>query len=389
MEKLHTEYKIAQLISRELVDDLTTEEGKVLENWKNSSVDNQNLYHSIKTGEKRKLRDTYVESLNKKAAWAKVQQEIKPQRKVIRLKEWGMRVAAVLIMAVLLGGLYYISTKNLEMGQELAEIQIEPGSSKAVLKLHNGETVQLEGTENEDFLEKDGTLISNLKGQLAYVSGNENEEMLYNQVKVPVGGEYQLTLADGTNVWLNSDSEIRYPVQFNEAKRKVWIAGEVYFDVAHNKQKPFVVDVRDVEIEVLGTEFNVEAYEDQKFVTTSLVEGSVQLKKNKESVIIKPDQQAIIGNDERQFAIKNVDARSLALWKDGIFYFQEASLGTIMEKLERWYNVKVFFMNQSVINKRFSVEVKRYEDIEKILDILSRTEKVNFEIKSNIITVKS
>jgi ferric-dicitrate binding protein FerR (iron transport regulator) len=388
MEKLHTEYKIAQLISRELVDDLTSEEKLVLENWKTSSVDNQKLYELIKAGEKREQRNAFVNSLNKKAAWEKVHQEIQPKKKTIRLKEWSMRIAAVLVIGALLGVLYHVSTKDLEMGQELAEIQIEPGSSKAVLKLHNGETLQLENAENDSILEKDGTVISNQQGQLAYARGEaRGEKTLYNQVKVPVGGEYQLTLADGTKVWLNSDSEIKYPVQFNEQKRKVWIAGEVYFDVAHNKEQPFVVDVKDVEIEVLGTEFNVEAYADQKYISTSLVEGSVQLKKNKESVIIKPDQQAIIGDDERQFAIKNVDAKSLALWKDGIFYFQEASLGTIMEKLERWYDVKVFFTNQSIKDKRFSVEVQRYEDIEKIFDILSRTEKVNFEVKSNIVTV--
>ncbi|WP_421918822.1 FecR family protein [Marinifilum sp.] len=388
MEKLHTSYKIAQLISRKLIDNLTPEEGQVLENWKNSSGDNKNLYEQIKQGEKRKSRDAYVESLNKKAAWEKVQQEIKPERKVIRLKEWNLRIAAALVIGILIASLVHISTKDIEMGQELAEIKIEPGSSKAVLQLHNGETIQLENVKNDSILEKDGTLISNQKGKLAYALVNaNNEKILYNQVKVPVGGEYQLALADGTKVWLNSDSEIKYPVQFNQAIRKVWIAGEVYFEVAHKKQMPFIVDAKGVEVQVLGTEFNIEAYHDQNTVTTSLVEGSVSLRKGNESVTIQPNQQAIIADNERQFAIRNVDAIAYALWKDGIFYFKEASLATIMEKLERWYNVKVFFMNQSVANKRFSVEVKRYEDINKILDILSRTEKVNFKIKSNIITV--
>ncbi|WP_321308874.1 FecR family protein [Marinifilum fragile] len=390
MENLYTEYKIAQLISREFIDDLTPDEMQVLENWKNSSLDNKNLYEQIKQGEKRKRRNAYVESLDKKAAWIKIREEIKPERKVIRLKEWSLRIAAVLIIGVLIAGLYHISTKDIEIGQDLAEMKIEPGSSKAVLQLHNGRTIQLENVKSDCILEKDGTIISNQKGKLAYASGQANHEgMLYNQVKVPVGGEYQLTLADGTRVWLNSDSEIKYPVQFSEVQRKVWIAGEVYFDVAHNKQKPFIVDVKDIEIEVLGTEFNVEAYHDQNTITTSLIEGSVKLRKNNESVIIAPDQQAIISKDENHFFVRDVDASMYALWKDGVFYFKEASLGTIMEKLERWYNVKVFFMNQSVINKRFSVEVKRYEDINEILDIISKTGKVNFEIKSNIITVKN
>jgi ferric-dicitrate binding protein FerR (iron transport regulator) len=248
----------------------------------------------------------------------------------------------------------------------------------------------LDYVENDSIVEKDGTFISNQSGQLAYTNaGDANAKTLYNQVKVPVGGEYQLVLADGTKVWLNSDSEIKYPVQFNEEKRKVWIAGEVYFDVAHNKHKPFIVNVKDVEVEVLGTEFNVEAYHDQNSIVTTLVEGSVKLIKEKESVIIKPDQQAIIEEGERQFAVKNVDARNYALWKDGVFYFEEASLSSIMEKLERWYGIKVFYMNQSVKEKRFSVEMKRYAQIEDVLNILERTKKVKFDVKSNTVTVSN
>ncbi|WP_461633398.1 FecR family protein [Labilibaculum euxinus] len=390
MKELHREYQIAQLISKEIVDELSADEVKKLETWKSESKANKELYEIIKRGEKRVERNNYAANLNVKSAFGKVKDKIKPQQKIIRLKEWGLRIAAVLVIGVLVGTLYHISTKDLKYESELAASTIEPGSSKAVLQLYNGETLQLENKSNDSIVEKDGTIISNLNGKLSYAANEDVAlQTIYNTVKVPVGGEYQLTLSDGTKVMLNSESEIKFPVQFNQNKRKVWIAGEVFFDVAHNKNKPFIVDVKNVEIEVLGTEFNVEAYHDQKSVVTTLVRGSVEVRKGQESVIIKPDQQAFISDEGEQFAVKNVVAKNYVLWKDGVFYFEEADLGTIMQKLERWYGIKVFYMNQTIKMKRFSVEVKRYEEIEDVLNMLARTNKVNFEINKNVVTVKN
>jgi len=388
MKEFKTIYQIADLISKEILGDLTEEEKGTLQNWVEESQENLMLYSKLVRCEGQKERDEYVSILNVKLAWEKVSAGIGLKPKVIRFKEWSLRVAAVLILGVLIGALYHVSTRDLKHAVELAKV--EPGSSKVILQLHDGKTVQLESVLNDSITEADGTLIRNQKGMLEYeVQDNEAKQILYNTVKVPVGGEYQLSLADGTRVWLNSDSEIKYPVQFSREKRKVWIAGEVYFDVAHDKKKPFVVGVKDVEVEVLGTEFNVEAYDDQKSIITTLVEGSVRLSKEKESVIIKPDQQAVIVEGEKQFAVNNVNASNYALWKDGIFYFEQASLEVIMDKLERCYGVKVFYMNQSVKEKRFSIEVKRYKDIDDVLNILSKTNKVHFDINSNVVTVKN
>lgn len=390
MEKSQPKYYISQLISKLIVDELSEEENKKLHDWLEESEENVLLFQKIKEGKARFQRDKFVNSLDVKSAWNKVNKEIVPQKKIIKLKEWGLRIAAVLIIGILVSTLFYVSTKDFDHSIELAEVKIQPGSSKAVLQMHNGEIMQLENVSSDSITEKDGTLISNQNGKLAYTSKKEESlQTIYNKVVVPIGGEYQLTLADGTKVWLNSDSEIRYPVQFNQEKRKVWIAGEVYFDVAHDKSKPFVVDVKDVEVEVLGTEFNVEAYANMNSVVTTLVDGSVKLRKETESIIIKPNQQASISTNKEKFTVNTVDAKNYSLWKDGIFYFEEASLNTIMAKLERWYGVKVFFMNQTISEKRFSIEVKRYEEIENVLNILSRTDKVHFDIDENIIVVRN
>lgn len=390
MKELHTKYQIAQLISKEIIDELSVDEEKILKKWKGESEANKELYEIIKKGENRGRRNDYVVNLNVKLAWEKISDKIKPQRKIIRFKEWGVRIAAVLVIGVLAVTLYHISTKELKYESELGGIKIEPGSSKAVLQLYNGKTLQLEDKRNDSIVETDGTIISNLNGKLSYVAKADVVlQTIYNTVKVPVGGEYRLALSDGTKVMLNSESEIKFPVQFNQNKRKVWICGEVFFDVAHNKNKPFIVAVKNIEIEVLGTEFNVEAYNDQKSVVTTLVKGSVKLSKGQESIVIKPGQQAIISEGGEQFAVKNVNAKNYTLWKDGVFYFEEADLGTIMQKLERWYGIKVFYMNQTIKKKRFYVEVKRYKEIKDVLNILSRTNKVHFEIKDNVITVKN
>ncbi len=398
MENLQLEYKIAQLIALEISGEISEEDLHFLENWKAQSPENEMLYTAIKEGSRLKRRNQFVNTLNTKENWKGVQTKIHFKRKQFRLKAWSFRVAVVLILGLLLGSLYQQSNNKpiLEESRQLSQlqnqVQIQPGSAKAVLHLHNGKTIDLEDEDEKphSIVEKDGTLINYQKGQLSYATAKDSEpQVLYNRIKVPRGGKYQLTLSDGTLVWLNSDSEIKYPVQFRENERKVQVAGEVYFDVAHNKKKPFVVDVKELEIEVLGTEFNVEAYRENSSVVTTLVKGSVRLRKDKQSLVMKANQQAEIAKNKNVFTVKNVEARKVALWKDGVFYFREASLETIMKKLERWYNVKVLFHNQSDKTQRFSLEIEKSENIEKILHVLTKTKKVNFDIHANVITVKN
>lgn len=398
MENLQLEYKIAQLIALEISGEISEEDLHFLENWKAQSPENERLYTAIKEGSRLKRRNQFVNTLNTKENWKGVQTKIHFKRKQFRLKAWSFRVAVVLILGLLLGSLYQQSNNKpiLEESRQLSQlqnqVQIQPGSAKAVLHLHNGKTIDLEDEDEKphSIVEKDGTLINYQKGQLSYATAKDSEpQVLYNRIKVPRGGKYQLTLSDGTLVWLNSDSEIKYPVQFRENERKVQVAGEVYFDVAHNKKKPFVVDVKELEIEVLGTEFNVEAYRENSSVVTTLVKGSVRLRKDKQSLVMKANQQAEIAKNKNVFTVKNVEARKVALWKDGVFYFREASLETIMKKLERWYNVKVLFHNQSDKTQRFSLEIEKSENIEKILHVLTKTKKVNFDIHANVITVKN
>ncbi|MGQ1783811.1 MULTISPECIES: FecR family protein [unclassified Saccharicrinis] len=388
MENFEFEYKIAQLISKEVSGELSAEETAMLQKWLEESEENQKLYETIKRGKKREVRDKYVDRIDSRKAWKQINLEIKTAGKIRRMPLWIGRVAVILIIALLAGTVYFVSRIMGDQPARLAQVEIKPGSSKAVLMLDDGKAVQLESAENDSILESDGTLITNLNGQLAYTgSSNKNLETKYNTVKVPRGGEYHITLSDGTQVWLNSDSEIKYPVQFASNKRKVWVSGEVYFDVETDKARPFIVDVKDIEVEVLGTEFNIEAYRETDRVATTLVEGSVKLRKASEEVIIKPEQQAVIHDTEKMFAVHNVDAKVYALWKEGIIYCEGERLEVVMDKLARWYDANLFYMNPSLKDKRFNIEVKRYENIDKILEILAATNKVRFEVHENNITI--
>ncbi|MCW3804538.1 FecR family protein [Plebeiibacterium marinum] len=389
MENFQEEYKISQLISKEVLDELTLEESAIIQEWVGRSQENKKLYDAIKNGKRRLARDKYVGGLDTEGALEKFRTKIVPPKRTVKMwPGWIGRVAAVLIIAFLSGGVYFLSRNTIKPTQQVAQTSLNPGSSKAVLLLDGGEVFQLESTESDSIRESDGTLITNKEGKLAYTGvRNKGLETIYNTVKVPRGGEYSITLSDGTRVWLNSESQIKYPVQFEDDKRKVWVNGEVYFDVQPDKKRPFMAMVKDVEIEVLGTEFNVEAYPETDRVLTTLVEGSVKLTKASEEIIIAPNQQAVIRKSEKRFTVKNVDARVWALWKDGVIYCESERLEVIMSKLARWYDANLFYMNPSVKNKRFSIEVKRYQNIDKVLDILAATNKVRFEVHENNITI--
>lgn len=296
------------------------------------------------------------------------------------------KYAAVIVLFVSIGIFWLVNEEKQEV-ENGTVAQIEHGSMKAQLVLANGKKVDLRPETSLQLEEVGGTRILTSDDRVKY-SGKDSlagqlAEVKYNTLIVPRGGEFSLELADGTRVWLNAESRLRYPVAFTGKERKVEMEGEVYFEVAKNKEKPFIVTVNGVDIRVLGTSFNVSAY--QEDVVTTLVEGKVQLKKGNEQVILSPNQQAIWSDDE--FRVKQVDARNYVLWKEGIFYFEDVDLETILDDMARWYNVNVFYMNPALKEMKFSVEIRRYGDINEILRRIGQTKRVKFEIKDRTINV--
>ena len=377
---------IAQLIAEELTGTIDEKDRVVLARWLDEDERHREEYadilESLKTGNEA-WKDQERGRQLMESRWGAVKSHT--VQKTGRWITWS-KYAAVIVLFVSIGifGLVNEEKQEVENG---TVAQIEHGSMKAQLVLANGKKVDLRPETSLQLEEVGGTRILTSDNRIKYSGkdslAGQSAEVKYNTLIVPRGGEFSLELADGTRVWLNAESRLRYPVAFTGKERKVEMEGEVYFEVAKNKEKPFIVTVNGVDIRVLGTSFNVSAYQEE--VVTTLVEGKVQLKKGNEQVILSPNQQAIWSDDE--FRVKQVDARNYVLWKEGIFYFEDVDLETILDDMARWYNVNVFYMNPALKEMKFSVEIRRYGDINEILRRIGQTKRVKFEIKDRTINV--
>ena len=272
----------------------------------------------------------------------------------------------------------------------MVRTEIKPGSSKAILKLADGTVINLED-EKELVAEFDGTIISNNNKEVVYNSSAKKvkrRKLQYNTIEIPRGGEYQLTLSDGTKVWLNSGTTIKYPVVFAKDSREVFLyEGEAFFEVTENEDSPFIVHTSKMDVNVLGTSFNVRAYSDENQLATTLVTGKViinQPENGKEYTLI-PNEQAIFS--DRGIDINSVDVNKFIAWKDGRILFEENTLEEIFNDLSRWYNIDINYTNLEVKKLRFSIDVKRYDELGEILEILELTKKVKFEIEENSLRI--
>ena len=200
----------------------------------------------------------------------------------------------------------------------------------------------------------------------------------------PRGGEYSVVLADGTQVWLNAESELRYPEQFAGEERRVYLRGEAYFDVAKREGQRFVVALGGTEVTVLGTEFNVKGYEDGGMATT-LVEGSVAVRRGEEECRLKPGEQAVVGEDG--IAVAEVDTDLYTAWKDGYFIYRRAALDDIMQELARWYDFTYFYQNSGVADLNLTAKLRKFDQVEDVFEILEMTGQVEFVIKNKTVTI--
>ena len=211
-------------------------------------------------------------------------------------------------------------------------------------------------------------------------------------MKIPRGGEYQLELADGTKVWLNSATLFKYPTKFIGDKRIVYLSGEAYFDVVHNKEIPFVVKIDDMNVKVLGTEFNVKAYPEENLIQTTLVNGKVEVlaKGFDDNVksILTPSYQANYIKGDKMINVNQVETNIYTAWKDGIFVLDNINLEELSVLLSRWYDVSFFFTNESVKQNTFTGKMRKYDNLQDIFDLLEQLSDVEFQIKDNAVIVQ-
>jgi len=265
--------------------------------------------------------------------------------------------------------------------------KIKPGYEKAVLILGDGTSVNLEEHKNEVIASNNLALVQNKENILKYelkesTSEQVVEKEIYNTLLVPTGGIYQVTLPDGTNVWLNSQSSLKYPVKFVGDQRIVELEGEAYFDVTKN-DKEFIVKTLTADITVLGTEFNVSAYEEDGYFASTLVEGEVKLSGENNSVMLQPGQQAYFTASNLTIELKAVDTSIYTAWMEGKFYFEREKLGHILDRMSRWYNIEIEFEDEAIKNETFTGVVLKDKSIDNLLNKITQTTNLNYTIKKN------
>lgn len=377
-----------RLIKRSLVSSLDEEDERVLETWLNESKKHRELYDNMKRFVSER-EDFHLDEMTRKRFKRDFEARMNMAYKKRNQRLWVkvMSYAAMLVIPVIVGVLFWSRQPEIE-AVDYGIGPIEHGVRKATLVLNDGKVLSLDTSRM--FLKEINEVSVHTSDQaLVYVDSLQDEDVqLQNRLITPKGGEYTIMLADGTKVWVNANTEIRYPVKFSGNERRVYLEGEAYFEVAKNVTKPFIVEANGMEVKVYGTKFNLNTRRVDQMHTT-LVEGSVSVKPRGQSeVMLKPNQQAIFNKLSGRVSVRDVDVMPYVAWHQGNYYFENKSMGEILDELSLWYDIQVFFMNPEMKNERFSGYLPRYEQIDGLLSLIEKTSHVRFEIKGRVIVVR-
>lgn len=377
---------IIELISKYCQRNISEAEFIELEKWLNQNTENRQVLSEYLVFFKKVRMVGFYDNLHQKEAWNIVRGRLK-RRKKQPLRAW-FRYAAILLVPIVLY-VSYLIIQGEDKTTFVTDVQvIEPGSSKAILYTSQGQEISLE--ESIELKETDGTVIQNQANVIKYIQPETKpEELVYNTLHIPRKGEFQLELSDGTKVWLNSDTKLIYPTQFANDIRELELNGEAYFEVAEDQERPFVLSFKGFSVQVLGTAFNVKAYEDECQAQTTLVEGSIKVENGEnETKILIPGQQAVIFENNLGIEVKQVETQLYTSWKDGMFRFRSMTLREIMKVFSRWYDVEVQFEEEELGMLHFSGNLMRYKEINPHLKLIALTTHVKFEANGKKITVK-
>lgn len=373
-----------RLIKHYLDGTLIPEEEKALRCWIEESPTHSELLYRIQDKSSLQKRFHFRKKENKEKSWNTIRKRIyqKPKRKIVLT-----RYAAILLIGVCLGiGYKFIMEPQTKDTTITRETVIPPkGGYKAFLKLANGEHYVLDG-QTEINTRLDGAIIQSEDQGIVTVtkdSGSTEREAQNNQIIVPKGGEYKLILADGTRVWMNSLSELEFPSRFTGKERRIKLNGEAYFEVVKDKEKPFIVEMGDNEIKVLGTSFNINNY-DGSFVTT-LVTGKVEIVIKKQGYLLHPSMQ--LREENGKVTLSEVDTKEFVAWKDGWFVFNKQRLEEVLNILSRWYDVEINYKTPEVKDLHFTGTIRRHSDINEMLNFLEKTGAIKFTMQGRTVVI--
>ena len=383
-------FKLAKLLAKFIRNEVSDDEKNVIEEWMQSSPSNRVLFERFKDDQNLVKRIALYDKIN----WQEdFKLFIKKKRRLDRKRNYFiiLKYAAALFIPIAFTAYFLFLTDNPFSFTKNEPIVIA-GGNKATLTLADGSLIDLVSDTNNLFEEMDGSRIIRSNGILAYKATDQITQIkdsnrllkpIYNKLNVPRGGEWKLTLSDGTRVWVNSETILNYPVSFVGNKRIVHLSGEAYFEVAENKEKPFIVVANKCEIEVLGTSFNVRSYKEELNITTTLVEGKVKIASSttKEKETLESGEQGVLHAVQGYILKSRVDVSYYTAWKDGRFAFRKERLEDIMIKLSKWYDVEVVFKGEGLKNKTFTGNIKRYENLNQILKLMEENRLISFNVR--------
>ena len=377
-------FEIARIIQKSLKGKLSESEERQLSGWRKVSDENERAFQRMISEDFYTIGMEKLEMYDSRVAYGRFLQKKYQQRRKRRFLINMARVAAVALPFVIALVLYVgLNREEEQMVRPSLASNILPGTSKAVLTLANGQMIPLDKEATDSTIITDGTQISASGSGVTYASGVESESVVYNKLEIPRGGEFCLTLSDGTRVWLNSETSIQYPVAFGAKERRVFVQGEAYFEVAKDAKKPFTVQFMSSSVTVLGTSFNIRAYPEEKRSQTTLAEGSVRIYSPGSSMLLKPGEQAEVSALSGEMVKQEVEVKNFTSWKDGRFVFEQQPLEDIMRTLERWYDIRVIFKDEGAKRISLSGNMKRYGDFSQVMKMLQMTGDVRFELHGN------
>ena len=392
-QKENNIFQLARIIAASLRGKANDEEQRTLGEWLSVSTRNKKIYDGFKDG--KRLEQKIVES--RQINWEKDYQQFitkrQRTRKNRRMKTI-IRYAAILTLPIVAASIFLLQKNDRQAIVSISEV-IKPGEHKAVLITGGGDRITLSDSTLSPIQEQNGMIVNVMNNKVFYTLPEDSlctqESPIFNTLQIPRGGEYFLTLADGTEVWLNAETEIRYPVQFTGNKRVVYLDGEAYFTVAPDKKKPFTVVSTHASVSVLGTQFNFRAYPDEQDVQTTLVSGSVimQSEKYKQQIKLVPGEQGVLEKRSANLTKQEVNTYLYTAWKDGRFAFRDARLEDLFNILARWYDLSIFYQSPEAKDIRFTGDLNKTDDFKSILKIIEQNERVIFTVNQRTVFIQA
>lgn len=381
---------IFELIAEYSAGTISPADAELLRERLESDAEAMRLFREIRETEKILKSVQVQEKIDLQKSWQRLDSSLVGRPRKGRWLFWRVGPVVAASVALLLMFVFPFTRQVEQPGTLVSQLGITPGGVKAILQSEDGKMIDLTSSTSSRIVTSDGLVLVNdsLKGLRFDQSKSENQPMKYHTLAVPVGGEYHFTLADGTRVWVNSASEVRFPNCFSGGKREIYVKGEVYLEVARDEKHPFVVHAGENEVRVLGTRFNLTAYPDEQKVITTLVEGSVEFRNNQSSIRLKPGEQSVLDRETNNLEKQKVDVSIYTSWISGTYEYELMPLSDITRQLSRWYDVQFVYESTEFSNHPFTGVVKRDQSLEEVLSIIEKTTNIKFKISGRTIIIK-